>query len=124
MLVVFPKIRITLHEILLLLENIIVIKKKRYSACYYSLLVYHFPTNECFYCESLGWNKPIYIKSYIEELILSMTNEAKQIISWSAIQTARIETCVMYAYRQNVRHIFHCKAAETYVVQVHQSVRH
>ena len=53
--------------------------KKRYSACHYSLLVYHFPTNECFYCDSLGWNKPIYINSCIKELILSMTNEAKQI---------------------------------------------
>ena len=53
--------------------------KKRYSACHFSLLVYHFPTNKCFYCDSLGWNKPIFIKSYIEELILSMTNKAKQI---------------------------------------------
>ena len=72
------------------------IKKKRYSACHYSLLVYHFPTNECFYCDSLGWNKPIYIKSHIEELILSMTNEAKQI---------NIVECHSNCNNSNLRHV-------------------
>ena len=96
MLVVFPKIRITLHEISLLLENIIMIQKKGYLACHYSILVYHFPTNECFYCDSLGWNKPIYTKSYNEELILSMTNEAKQI---------NIVECHSNRKNSNLRHV-------------------
>ena len=52
--------------------------KKQYSPCHYSLLVYQFPSNECFYCDSPGWNKPIYINSYIVELILSKKNEASK----------------------------------------------
>ena len=71
MLVVFLTIRITLHEILLLLENIM-IQKMVFSM---SLLVYHFSTKEYFYCDSFGWNKPIDINSYIEEIKLSTTNK-------------------------------------------------
>ena len=70
--------------------------RKQYSPCHYSLLVYQFPSNECFYCDSLGWNKPIYIKPYIVELILSMKNEAKQI---------NIVACHSNRNNSNLRHV-------------------
>ena len=51
-------------------------EQKRYTACHYSLLVYSFKNSNCFYCDSLGWSKPIFINSYIQELILLLKNEA------------------------------------------------
>ena len=51
-------------------------KQKRYTACYYYLLVYSFKNSKCFYCNSLGWSKPIFIDSYKEELILLLRNKA------------------------------------------------
>ena len=51
-------------------------EQKRYTACHYSLLVYSFKNSKCFYCDSLGWSKPIFIDSYIQELILLLKNEA------------------------------------------------
>ena len=51
-------------------------EKKHDTACHYSLLVYSFKNSKCFYCDSLGWSKPIFIDSYIQELILLLKNEA------------------------------------------------
>ena len=51
-------------------------RQKRYTACYYSLLVYSFKNSKCFYCNSLGWSKPTFIDSYKKELILPLRNEA------------------------------------------------
>ena len=36
-------------------------EQKRYTACHYSLLVYSFKNSKCFYCDSLGCSKPIFI---------------------------------------------------------------
>ena len=51
-------------------------EQKRYTVCHYSLLVYSFKNSKCFYCDSLGWSKPILIDSYIQELILLLKNKA------------------------------------------------
>ena len=51
-------------------------EQKRYTTCHYSLLVYSFKNSKCFYCDSLGWSKPIFIFSYVQELILLLKNEA------------------------------------------------
>ena len=49
---------------------------KRYMACHCPLLVYSFKNSKCFYYDLLGWSEPIFIDSYIKELILLLKNEA------------------------------------------------
>ena len=51
-------------------------EQKRYTACHYSRLVYTFKNSKCFYCDSLRQNKPTFIDSHIQELILLLKNEA------------------------------------------------
>ena len=50
-------------------------EKKHYMACHYSLLVHSFKNSKCVYCDSLGRSKPIFLDSYIQELILLLKNE-------------------------------------------------
>ena len=54
-------------------------EKKHYMACHYSLLVHSFKNSKCVYCDSLGRSKPIFLDSYIQELILLLKNEAVHI---------------------------------------------
>ena len=51
-------------------------EQKRYKDCHYSLIAYSFKNSKCFYCDSLGCSKPIFIDSYIQELILFFKNES------------------------------------------------
>ena len=51
-------------------------EQNRCKACHYHLLVSSFKDCKYFYCDLLRWSKPVFIDSYIQELILLLKNEA------------------------------------------------